>query len=53
MAQRYAFLRELAHGLEALRAAAAKAGYYALRSKQITWIDNTRGFGYKETLVVR
>jgi uncharacterized protein YhbP (UPF0306 family) len=53
MAQRYSFLRELAHGPEALRAAAAKAGYYALRSKQITWIDNTRGFGHKETLVVR
>jgi len=53
MAQRYAFLRELARGPDALRAAAAKAGYYALRSKQITLIDNTRGFGHKETLVVR
>jgi len=53
MAQRYAFLRELALGPEALRAAAAKAGYYALRSKRITLIDNTRGFGHKETLVVR
>lgn len=53
MEQRYAFLRVLAHGPEALRAASAKAEYYALRSQRITFIDNTRGFGHKETLVVR
>jgi uncharacterized protein YhbP (UPF0306 family) len=50
MAARYAFLAELAHGPEALRAAWAKAGFYVLRPERITLIDNTRGFGHKETL---
>ena len=53
MERRYAFLRDLARGSEALRAASAKAGYYALQPKRITLIDNTRGFGHKETLVIR
>lgn len=53
MEQRYAFLRELARGPEALRAAYAKAGHYALQSERITLVDNTRGFGHKETLVIR
>ena len=52
MEQRYRFLRELAQGPPALRTAAAKAGYYALWPQRITLIDNTRGFGHKETLAV-
>jgi len=50
MEKRYDFLRELAQGPEALRAAYAKAGFYVLRPERITLIDNTRGFGNKETL---
>jgi uncharacterized protein YhbP (UPF0306 family) len=50
MENRYVFLRELAQGPESLRAAYAKAGFYALRPARITLIDNTRGFGNKETL---
>jgi uncharacterized protein YhbP (UPF0306 family) len=52
MASRYAFLAELAQGPEALRAAWAKAGFYVLRPERITLIDNTRGFGHKETLTI-
>ena len=50
MEERYTFLRELGRGPEALRAAYASAGFYALRPARITLIDNTRGFGSKETL---
>lgn len=47
---RYAFLAELASGPPKLRAAFAGAGFYALVPERITLIDNTRGFGHKETL---
>lgn len=50
MEKRYVFLAELARGPEALRAAYAKADFYALHPARITLIDNTRGFGSKETL---
>lgn len=50
MEKRYGFLAELAQGPEALRAAYAKAAFYALHPARITLIDNTRGFGNKETL---
>lgn len=50
MEERYAFLAELARGSGALRAAYAKAGFYVLRPERITLIDNTQGFGHKETL---
>lgn len=50
MEGRYSFLRDLAQGPEALRAAYARAGFYALYPARITLIDNTRGFGSKETL---
>jgi len=53
MEERYAFFRELARGPEALRAASERASWYALESERVTLIDNTRGFGHKETLVVR
>lgn len=52
MEKRYVFLAGLAQGPEPLRAAYAKASFYALRPTRITLIDNTRGFGNKETLAL-
>jgi len=52
MAARYDFLAELAHGPEALRKALTKAGFYVLRPERITLIDNTLGFGHKETMTI-
>jgi hypothetical protein len=49
---RYAFLAELASGPPKLRAAFEQAEFYALVSERITLIDNTRGFGHKETLAL-
>lgn len=50
MVSRYGFLAELANGPAALRAAFDKAGFYCLEPARITLIDNTQGFGHKETL---
>ena len=50
MVSRYGFLAELASGPVALRAAFEKAGFYCLEPQIITLIDNTRGFGTKDTL---
>ena len=50
MVSRYGFLAELAKGPAALRAAFEKAGFYRLEPARITLIDNTQGFGHKETL---
>ena len=50
MVSRYGFLAELASGPPALRAAFEKAGFYCLEPERITLIDNTKGFGHKETL---
>ena len=50
MVSRYAFLASLASGPAALRAAYEQAGFYCLEPERITLIDNTRGFGHKETL---
>ena len=50
MVSRYGFLAELANGSVALRAAFGKAGFYCLEPARITLIDNTQGFGHKETL---
>lgn len=50
MIRRYGFLAELANGPAALRAAFEKAGFYCLEPDRITLIDNTKGFGHKETL---
>lgn len=47
---RYPFLRELAHLPEDLRAAYARAAVYRLQPARIVLIDNTKGFGHKETL---
>lgn len=53
MRQRYPFLGQLAAAPLALQAAIGKAGYYRLEPERITLIDNTRGFGHKDTLRVR
>jgi len=52
MTGRYGFLRELASGPAPLRQAFESAGFYRLASERITLIDNTRGFGHKDTLLV-
>ena len=52
MVSRYGFLAELAKGPAALRAAFEKAGFYCLEPERITLIDNTQGFGHKETLAL-
>jgi hypothetical protein len=49
---RYAFLAELASGPPKLRAAFEQAAFYALVPERITLIDNSRGFGHKETLAL-
>lgn len=49
---RYAFLAELAAGPPKLRAAFEKAAFYAVVPERITLIDNARGFGHKDTLVL-
>lgn len=50
MVSRYGFLAELASGPPALRAAFEKSGFYCLEAERITLIDNTKGFGHKDTL---
>lgn len=50
MVSRYGFLAQLANGPAALRAAFEKAGFYCLEPERITLIDNTQGFGHKETI---
>jgi uncharacterized protein len=50
MLSRYGFLATLANGPAKLRAAYEKAGFYRLTPERVTFIDNTRGFGHKETL---
>lgn len=50
LVRRYAFLAELASGPAALREAFARASFYELVPERITLIDNSRGFGHKETL---
>ena len=50
MISRYGFLATLANGPAALRAAFENAGFYCIEPERITLIDNTKGFGHKETL---
>jgi len=50
LAERYAFLAEIASGPPALRAALDKAACYRLVATRVTLIDNTRGFGHKDVL---
>ncbi len=52
MLGRYGFLRTLAAGPAALRLAFERSGFYRLSPERITFIDNTLGFGHKETLEI-
>jgi hypothetical protein len=47
---RYAFLGQLANGPPKLREAYARTALYRLQPARIVLIDNTKGFGHKETL---
>ena len=47
---RYPFLQHASEGPLALREAYARVGFYRLEPERITIIDNSRGFGHKDTL---
>lgn len=47
---RYAFLRQLAANPAKLREAYAQAAVYRLQPARVVLIDNTEGFGHRETL---
>ncbi len=47
---RYSFLRQLAVGTLELREAHAQSAVYRLKPLRMVFIDNTKGFGHKETL---
>jgi len=47
---RYAFLRRTVEGPQKMHDAYKQAAIYRLEPKRIVFIDNTRGFGHKETL---
>ena len=49
---RYPFLRQLATGPLKMRQAFARAAVYRLQPHRIVLIDNTKGFGHKETLEI-
>ena len=49
---RYPFLRQLAAGPSKLRDAYARTAVYRLQPARIVLIDNTKGFGHKETLEI-
>lgn len=50
---RYPFLAELERAGGKMAEAMVKAGLYRLRPRRIVLIDNSLGFGHKETLVVQ
>jgi hypothetical protein len=49
---RYPFLRQLAAGPLKLREAFARTAVYRLQPARTVLIDNTKGFGHKETLEI-
>jgi uncharacterized protein YhbP (UPF0306 family) len=49
---RYPFLRQLAAGPLKLRQAYARTAVYRLQPARIVLIDNSKGFGHKETLEI-
>jgi uncharacterized protein YhbP (UPF0306 family) len=49
---RYAFLRRTTEGPKKMHDAYMQAAIYRLDAKRIVFIDNTKGFGHKETLDV-
>ncbi|MDP6691280.1 MAG: pyridoxamine 5'-phosphate oxidase family protein [Alphaproteobacteria bacterium] len=50
LAARYAFLEQFQSGPKALVARFAAIDYYRFEPQTITLIDNSKGFGHKETL---
>lgn len=50
LAARYPFLQRLADAPPTLQAAYARAAVYRFEPRQVVLIDNTKGFGHKETL---
>jgi len=50
LAVRYSFLRQMAAGTLKLREAYALSAVYRLEPLRMVFIDNTKGFGHKETL---
>ena len=50
--KRYSFLGQLAEGPPKLREAYARTAVYRLQPTRIVLIDNSKGFGHKETLEV-
>jgi uncharacterized protein YhbP (UPF0306 family) len=50
LAARYPFLQRLANAPPALQAAYARAAVYRFEPTRAVLIDNTKGFGHKETL---
>ena len=50
MLGRYGFLQALASGPAALKLAFERSGFYRFSPEKITLIDNSLGFGHKETL---
>lgn len=50
--ERYPFLKRLSQGPDELREAYARSGVYLLKPKRIVLIDNSRGFGHKDELVL-
>lgn len=53
LAARYAFLQRLDALPEKLRSAVARVAVYRFDPEEAVLIDNARGFGHKETLVLR
>lgn len=49
---RYPFLQTASGGPQALREAYARVAFYRLEPERLTLIDNSRGFGHKDTLRV-
>jgi uncharacterized protein YhbP (UPF0306 family) len=49
---RYTFLGQLAAGPSELREAYAQTAVYRLQPSRLVLIDNTKGFGHKETLEI-
>ena len=52
LAKKFSFFKDFMDGPRALVERLGKAVVYRLDARQITLIDNTKGFGHKETFVV-
>lgn len=52
LGRRYSFLAQAAKAPAAVLSALQRSTVYRLQPRRIVFIDNTRGFGHKETLVL-